>query len=382
DEASCTQISGWAWNANSPSSTVSVDIYDGGTKITTVSAGNYRGDLVLAGIGNGYHGYSYTPIFTDGKTHTINVFYSGTTIPLSNSPQTTSSACGGTAILYQGYFDEASCTLISGWAWNANSPGSEINVDIYDGSFMIATVLASNYRGDLVLAGIGNGYHGYSYTPGFTDGKTHTINVYYSGTTTPLSNSPKTTAFACEGTSVSYEGYLDEASCTQISGWAWDAVNPSSTVSVDIYDGGTKITTVSAGNYRGDLVLAGIGNGYHGYSYTPIFTDGKTHTINVFYSGTTIPLSNSPQTTSSACGGTAILYQGYFDEASCTLISGWAWNANSPGSEINVDIYDGSFMIATVLASNYRADLLAAGIGNGYHGYSYTPGFTDGKTHT
>jgi len=50
---------------------------------------------------------------------------------------------------------------------------------------MIATVMASNYRADLGAAGIGDGYHGYSYTPGFTDGKTHTINAYYSGTITP-----------------------------------------------------------------------------------------------------------------------------------------------------------------------------------------------------
>src|SRR4029077_2898744 len=42
----------------------------------------------------------------------------------------------------------------------------------------------------------------------------------------------------------------DAAGCNTISGCAWDANNPNGTVSVDIYDGNTLISTTAANMYR------------------------------------------------------------------------------------------------------------------------------------
>jgi hypothetical protein len=42
---------------------------------------------------------------------------------------------------------------------------------------------------------------------------------------------------------------------------------------------------------------------------------------------------------------------------------GWAWDANHPNTSINVDVYDGNTLIATVAANQFRQDLLNAGIG-------------------
>lgn len=61
-------------------------------------------------------------------------------------------------------------------------------------------------------------------------------------------------------------------------------------------------------------------------------------------------------------------YNGWVDTVNCTTISGWAWDyTNNP---VSVDLYDGSIPIATVGANQYRADLVSAGIGNGYHAFS------------
>jgi len=380
NQATCTGIWGWAWDANNPTSTVSVDIYDGSTKLTTVAANQYVASLAAAGIGNGYHAFSYVPNFTDGKTHTINVYYSGTTTALSGSPMTTPTTCSN--VSYQGYLNQASCTGIWGWAWDANNPTSAINVDIYDGSTKLTTVAANQYMASLAAAGIGNGYHAFSYVPSFTDGKTHTINVYYSGTTINLSGSPMQTS-TCSGGSVSYQGYLNGASCTGIWGWAWEPGNPSATVSVDIYDSSTKIATVAVNQYGADLAAAGIGNGYHAFVYVPSFTDGKTHTINVYYSGTTTALTGSPMTTATTCSGSSVSYQGYLNGASCTGIYGWAWQPGNPSATVSVDIYNGNTIIAPgVPATVYRADLAAAGIGNGDYSFSYVPSFNDGQAHS
>lgn len=75
-------------------------------------------------------------------------------------------------------------------------------------------------------------------------------------------------------------------------------------------------------------------------------------------------------------------YQGYHEVANCRTISGWAWNANRPNRPSYVEIRDNSNLLEVVPADQLRSDLVAAGKGNGRHGFSYTPGLNDGQRHT
>jgi hypothetical protein len=97
-------------------------------------------------------------------------------------------------VFYGGVHDIADCNVISGWAWNANQPNSPINVDIYDGSAVVATVSANVFRLDLLNAGIGDGYHGFSYAIDdlLKNGKPHSIRVQFAATNTDLHATPKT----------------------------------------------------------------------------------------------------------------------------------------------------------------------------------------------
>src|SRR5262249_54024011 len=83
-----------------------------------------------------------------------------------------------------GNFDGIDCNQLTGWAWDASQPNTPVNVDVYDGSTRIATVLASAYRSDLKLAGVGNGSHGFSYpTPAtLKTGAAHTVTIKMGGT--------------------------------------------------------------------------------------------------------------------------------------------------------------------------------------------------------
>ncbi len=94
-----------------------------------------------------------------------------------------------------------------------------------------------------------------------------------------------------------YEGFFNRANCTKIEGWAWDKNQPNSAVSVDIYAGGTKIVTLSADRFLQDLVKAGKGNGYHGFSYaTPSsLKNGTTYSIEARIAGTSTNLGSSPR---------------------------------------------------------------------------------------
>jgi len=98
-----------------------------------------------------------------------------------------------TATPYEGTLDQADRTSIRGWAWDKRQPDSPINVDIYDGENLLATVEAKVLRRGLLSKGKGNGQHGFRYaTPDhLKDSKPHTIRVKVTGTDFELRNSPK-----------------------------------------------------------------------------------------------------------------------------------------------------------------------------------------------
>jgi hypothetical protein len=82
---------------------------------------------------------------------------------------------------------------IFGYAWDSSRPDKAIKVDLFDGDKKLATIVANEFRQDLVDNKIGDGKHAFSYTTipdRLKDGKTHTIRVRVSGTDHDLTNSP------------------------------------------------------------------------------------------------------------------------------------------------------------------------------------------------
>ncbi len=170
-------------------------------------------------------------------------------------------------------------------------------------------------------------------------------------------------------TSVQLEGALDAAECSTIYGWAWDKGQPNAVVNVEIYDGATLLGTVLANQFRADLLAVGKGNGLHGFSFpAPAnLRDGQVHSIRVRISGAADDVPGSPRLLSCAAGAQ---FDGAHDYADCNVIYGWAWDKNRPNEPVNVDIYEGSNLLVTVPASDFRPDLLNSGKGNGYHGFA------------
>jgi hypothetical protein len=83
---------------------------------------------------------------------------------------------------------------VSGWALDKNQPNTPIRVDIYDGTELVATILANEYREAVAKLAKDNGKHGFEYRfPVYThDGLEHTIAVKFAGTNIDLNHSPKT----------------------------------------------------------------------------------------------------------------------------------------------------------------------------------------------
>jgi D-alanine transfer protein len=95
---------------------------------------------------------------------------------------------------YEGFHDTADGQRITGWAYDRNRPNDPLKVDIYDGTRLLATVLADQFRPGLLDTGRGNGKHAFIYpTPAsLKDGKDHVIRVRIAGTKFDLAKTPKT----------------------------------------------------------------------------------------------------------------------------------------------------------------------------------------------
>src|SRR5205085_883312 len=197
DVADCNQIYGWAWDANQPDTPINVDVHIDGHPFADIQApaNQFRQDLLNAGKGNGVHGFSFpTPnSLKNGMPHTIRITFSGTNMDLQFTSKTIT-CMGNTPPALEGFFDFADCSLLYGWAWDANQPNTPISVDIYDGPNKIATVLADQFRQSLVDAGKGNGFHEfYIPTPNeLKNGQPHEIRVRVVATTFDLDHTPKT----------------------------------------------------------------------------------------------------------------------------------------------------------------------------------------------
>ena len=77
------------------------------------------------------------------------------------------------------------------------------------------------------------------------------------------------------------EGSLDAINGRVVEGWAFDPANPERQVLVEFFDRERRIGETVAGQFREDLLQAGIGDGCHAFRFLlPLeLFDGKEHAI-------------------------------------------------------------------------------------------------------
>lgn len=97
------------------------------------------------------------------------------------------------AATHEGFHEETDCQVTRGWAWDRRHPDEPVQVGLYDGEALIATVRANRFRKDLLDAGKGNGAHAFEYAlpPAFRDGAPHEIHARIAGTRVALRNTPR-----------------------------------------------------------------------------------------------------------------------------------------------------------------------------------------------
>ncbi|MBX3573049.1 MAG: glycosyltransferase family 4 protein [Mesorhizobium sp.] len=172
-----------------------------------------------------------------------------------------------------------------------------------------------------------------------------------------------------------YTGFVDGLSSGHLIGWVADNERGDLPVLVDLFSRGALIATVEAGEFRKDLLKAGIGSGKSGFRF-PISSDvarriaqfgGDCHVSpredrNVIIGR----FAFAPEFLASVVRERVVFH---VDRCLRKRIEGWCADLDSPDRQIVVGLYVGGELKVTARADVFREDLKSAGIGTGRHGF-------------
>ncbi|HYH46981.1 MAG TPA: DUF4082 domain-containing protein, partial [Thermoanaerobaculia bacterium] len=94
-----------------------------------------------------------------------------------------------------------------------------------------------------------------------------------------------------------HQGVLQSATCTAISGWAWDQDLPNTPIEVKVTRDGAPSVQVLADRFRPGLKNAGKGDGRHGFvlPVDPAWKDGAPNVLRVSFENLGSNLAGSPR---------------------------------------------------------------------------------------
>lgn len=190
-----------------------------------------------------------------------------------------------------GFLDGLDEDCAVGWAWSPKSPYKKIEVAILEGDFIVGRGLADKFRADLLTAKIGDGSHSFRIPVAqeILDGNEHRLALLEADSRQPvyvpqvLDGRVAVVASASvrvEGrrnsvdrdTAVgalidSAQGALDSIHGNIIHGWARYPKQPTRRVDIEVLaTDGRVIARGRAAEFRADLVVAKVGDGFHGFA--------------------------------------------------------------------------------------------------------------------
>ncbi|RRA97958.1 putative Ig domain-containing protein [Larkinella rosea] len=268
--ADCETFRGWAWDANKANTPISVQILDGANVIATLTADEFRQDLVTAGKGDGRHAFRYfiDSSLKNGVKHTLSARVTGSSFVLKSGPKVIECAGTGTPPPANNPPQPPAVSPLSARQGVAYSTTLPVFTDP-DGetlTYGLSTLPGGlNFNaGSRVISGNPsvNGSFSLTYTATDPRGGTGSTTVALT-IQPPVSQPPSSTTVTGD-----FEGFLDKVECGTMRGWVWDRTKPNTAMKVEFFANGVSIGTTDASIYRQDLKDAGKGNGAHAYSFT------------------------------------------------------------------------------------------------------------------
>jgi hypothetical protein len=158
-------------------------------------------------------------------------------------------------------------------------------------------------------------------------------------------------------------GNVEMLTRSEVRGWAVDLDQPTTPVAIELIVGGRRIAATRAVQPRPDLSTLGLSSVNIGFSLAvPAGTMFDLRLAEVRVVGMNAKLPGMIE---------AARYEGVLEQISGTLITGWAWHSWMPEERVDVLIRNSQNVIGRVTADRRRADLLAAGMGDGRYGFEF-----------
>jgi len=174
-----------------------------------------------------------------------------------------------------GRLDNAQPDCIAGWAFDRRNTDAKVRLRVTANAVVLGVVTADLLRPDLQQAGYGDGRLGFVFAPdpALPPGP-HTIRVCRDQDGAELGTAilnvqavpaPRPSAPLPPVPGITLRGHIDEATHTQLRGWAWDPAAPHAPVALQVVANGALVATGTANRFRADLRAAGIGTGWHSF---------------------------------------------------------------------------------------------------------------------
>lgn len=178
---------------------------------------------------------------------------------------------------------------------------------------------------------------------------------------------------------VALQGSFDHAEPDgTLEGWCWSPAEPLRHRSVAVSMDGREILRVLCDSERDDLRGAEIGSGDHAFVVCLDAGDmvpGAAVSLALHDVETGQPIGLAQRVTWPAAAPPPVIraaLQGTLDRVTRDgWVSGWTWDPTTPDARIDLEILVDGEVVGETVAAGFRADLQAAGIGDGAHGFSF-----------
>lgn len=168
-----------------------------------------------------------------------------------------------------------------------------------------------------------------------------------------------------------YQYCIDVIDDTLITGWAFKIKDASCRPNIEFKSNDILLWSTVAELYREDLEQAKFGDGKYAFSLVPSRSDLKesvTH-VDLYIEGELIEAGIALDMKAIDISD----YQVQVDHITPALVKGWVYQIDKPTHRAVVEVKCDDVVLATGLAEEYREDLLNAGFGDGYLGFSLIP---------
>lgn len=92
---------------------------------------------------------------------------------------------------------------------------------------------------------------------------------------------------------VTLQGFIDAVERGVVYGWAWNPQRPDDRIEVEVLHGDKPLASVTADQFRADLVDLEIGDGHHAFEFNlpePLAAEADSAEIEVRFAGSVVPL--------------------------------------------------------------------------------------------